>query len=392
MKQSRIVVAGHLCLDMTPRFSGAPVAGISEILRPGKLVDMDQIVFSTGGTVSNTGIALRVFGCDVDYVARVGDDVIGGLILDELSRHGDTRGIRVATGEASSYTVVLAPPGIDRIFLHCPGTNDTFEAADIDCDLLRDAGVFHFGYPPLMRRMFENDGRELEEVFERAVETGVTTSLDMALPDPAAPAGRADWRSILSRTLPRVDIFLPSIEEAYYSLYPQEYLRLKSSLGGEDLTESIPPETFRRIAAEFLDMGCAMVALKAGHLGWYFRTADVVRLERAGRLGFAAREGWGAREVWCPAYQVDRVASATGSGDSSIAGFLTAVMRGHSLEDTLHLANCAGCHNLSSFDAVSGLPVWETVESDARGLELRTLDHLAGAGWRHHAAQGFWEI
>src|SRR3990172_9091313 len=56
-------------------------------------------------------------------------------------------------------------------------------------DLLAEARLFHFGYPPLMKRMYEARGHELREIFRRAKGTGVTTSLDMALPDPSSPAG-----------------------------------------------------------------------------------------------------------------------------------------------------------------------------------------------------------
>jgi len=43
-------------------------------------------------------------------------------------------------------------------------------------ELLRNARLFHFGYPPLMRLMFENHGAQLAELYRRARETGVTTS------------------------------------------------------------------------------------------------------------------------------------------------------------------------------------------------------------------------
>ncbi len=58
----------------------------------------------------------------------------------------------------TSYTVIINPPGVDLIFLHHPGTNDAFCAADIDYAKLNEAALFHFGYPPLMRQMYTADG------------------------------------------------------------------------------------------------------------------------------------------------------------------------------------------------------------------------------------------
>ena len=61
----------------------------------------------------------------------------------------------------TSYTVVINPPGIDRIFLHCPGANDTFSADDVRYDLLADVTLFHFGYPPLMKQMHADGGTQV---------------------------------------------------------------------------------------------------------------------------------------------------------------------------------------------------------------------------------------
>jgi sugar/nucleoside kinase (ribokinase family) len=385
----RVVVAGHICLDMIPKFGGPGVEEISELLRPGVLVNVEQMVFSTGGTVSNTGIALKIFGCEVRYAARVGDDVIGSIIIEELSRHGDIGGIRVSPGEGSSYSIVLAPPGIDRIFLHCPGTNNTFAASDIDYDMLRESSLFHFGYPPVMRRMFAEGGKELALVFRQAREQGVVTSLDMAMPDPLSESGRIDWRGVYGKTLPCVDIFLPSIEEAFCTLYPGEYLKLKRSETEEGFAGLIDADRYRSMAEELLSMGCGMVALKAGRLGWYFKSA--ARLPSLGRLKLPEPGAWSSRELWCPAYQAEKVVSATGSGDASIAGFLAALIRGKSPEECLHLANCAGYHNLSGLDALSGLQSWERMEKDASALKLRRLSFLEQAGWRYRSGERIWE-
>ena len=385
----RVVAAGHICLDMIPKFNGPGVSSISELLRPGVLVNVKRMVFSTGGTVSNTGIALKIFGCEVSFAARVGDDIIGSIIIEELRRHGDTGGIRVSPGEGSSYTIVLAAPGIDRIFLHCPGTNDTFVATDIDYDMLEDAKLFHFGYPPIMRMMFSDGGRELALVFKQAKQRGVVTSLDMAMPDPLSESGRIDWRGVYGKTLPHVDIFLPSIEEAFCTLYPQEYLKLKNMEVEGGFSELIQPGRYRSIAEEFLNMGCGMVALKAGPLGWYFKSsASVSALER---LELPDPSAWASRELWCPAYEAKNIASATGSGDASIAGFLAALIRGISPEECLHLANCAGYHNLAGLDSLSGLKSWEQMEKDSLTLKPCRLSFLKPPEWHYRTSERIWE-
>ena len=77
-------------------------------------------------------------------------------------------GMLIAAGEHSSYTLIFSSPGVDRAFLHYPGPNDTFCAADVSDEALTGARIFHFGYPPLMRRMFLDAGSELATLFRRA--------------------------------------------------------------------------------------------------------------------------------------------------------------------------------------------------------------------------------
>ena len=183
------VVAGHICLDVTPEFLNGG-ACMGDILRPGSLVKVGSAVVSTGGPVSNTGIPIRRLGLNVALMGKCGDDMFGQALLQRIAQvaPGAQSGMQVVPGEQTSYSVVINPPGIDRIFLHCPGANDTFGSADIDLATVAKARLFHFGYPPLMARTYADGGSELVKIFQQARATGVTTSLDMAYPDPTSPA------------------------------------------------------------------------------------------------------------------------------------------------------------------------------------------------------------
>jgi sugar/nucleoside kinase (ribokinase family) len=387
-----VIAAGHLCLDLIPLFPGAfPGSGVADILRPGALIETGKMAVGTGGSVSNTGFAMKIFGCDTGYMAKVADDEIGRLLLGLVERYGSLQGMQVAPGEASSYSVVLALPGLDRIFLHCPGTNDTFRSSDVQFDLLGGARLFHFGYPVLMKGMYADGGEELSRIFRLARQTGVTTSLDTALPDPQSSAGKADWPAIYRKTLPHVDLFLPSIEEAFFTLYPGEYLARKRGHPGEDLLHTFRPADYQRVSADLLAMGCAMVALKAAEYGWYFRTAAWERVRNMGRLAPRVTPEWADRQVWCPAFHIEKIASATGAGDVSIAGFLVGLLKGFDLPTSLKLANSAAIQNLSALDSLSGLKGWREVEEGARTLRVRDVPFLHGSGWRWDEERLYWE-
>jgi sugar/nucleoside kinase (ribokinase family) len=379
-----VAVAGHICFDIIPSIPDTGACAIEEILTAGKLVQVGPAALSPGGPVSNTGIGLRIFGINVLFMAKVGDDEIGELIIRCLQKHGHSEGVKISSGEGTSYTIAIAPPGIDRIFLHNPGTNNTFTSRDIDFSLVAKCRHFHLGYPPLMRALYSSGGRELIECFRRAKEAGATTSLDMALPDPTSEAGRIDWRIILEKLLPYVDIFFPSVEEAYAMLNPEEFWARRKRVGGAEIINNITPEEYSSFARIFIEMGCRMSSLKSAHRGFYFRTAGVDRLREMGAARPSEPEKWANRELWATAYHVPRIASATGSGDSSIAGFLAAFLRGYPIERCLQFANVAGYLNLHALDALSGLKPWNEVEALLYSGKLQSIDpRIHSDGWSY---------
>jgi sugar/nucleoside kinase (ribokinase family) len=290
-------VAGHICFDIIPNFPDTGIRKIGELLRPGKVVEVGEAALSTGGPVSNTGIGLEIYGIDVLFMTKVGGDEIGQLIINRLEKQGHAEGVKIAEDETSSYTIALAPPGIDRIFLHYPGTNNTFTSKDIDYSLVEQSKLFHLGYPPLMRALYSNDGAELVECFRLAKEAGATTSLDMSLPDPSSESGKINWRLILEKLLPYVDIFLPSIEEAFFMLNPEEFNKRCNVAGGADIINEITPEEYSEFAGIFLEMGCRMTSLKSAHRGFYFRTGSLCSFDKIGAAKPSDPEKWANREL-----------------------------------------------------------------------------------------------
>ena len=382
-RQYDVMIAGHLCIDIIPRFPDTGAREIDKILRPGKLVNVENAMISTGGPVSNTGINMKTLGNKVCFCACVGDDVLGKLTVDLLKASGSAEGIRSFNNMASSYTVVVSPPGIDRIFLHNPGTNNHFGPENLDPKLIQQCRHFHLGYPPLMDRMFVDEGKELAEIFKIAKEAGATTSCDMTLPDPSSASGKAPWRKILENILPYIDIHVPSIEETFYMLYPEEFLKMKTEHNNAELIDYVTPEQYSSIADEILSMGAKMTTLKSGHRGFYIKTASKDKFVGLGAAKPANPDNWANRELWAPAYTVENFGSATGSGDSSIAGLLTGYLKGLTIEESLKYATCLGYQNVCVLDAVSGIKDWDTT-TQMINSNMPTIDvHLDGSGWNY---------
>ena len=380
------VVAGHICLDVFPTLVGGAV-----LFRPGQTVEAGPVVFSTGGAVSNTGLALHKLGVSTRLMGKVGSDLFGQEILQILESHGPSlsEGMVVEPGESSSYSIILSPPNADRMLIHAPGCNATFGADDVRYDALAPVRLFHFGYPPLMQRMYANNGAELATIFQRVKAMDITTSLDLSMPDPSSAAGRADWHTILGAALPRVDVFLPSAEEILLMLRRPIFDQLATQSKDTRPLDHMGPAMISELGQALLDMGAKIVGLKIGDRGLYLRTANAATLAQMGRSKVSDVAAWSDRELWAPCFAT-QVAGTTGSGDATIAGFLMGLLRGMVPEETL-LAACAvgGC-SVELVDALSGIRSWpETAERIATGWPRLPLA-LDKANWRLDRTHQIW--
>ena len=389
--QPRVVVAGHFCLDIFPDLSKIPEGQFLHLFKPGHMVITGPIFFGTGGAAANTSLALHRLGIPTHMIAKIGNDPLGAIARAVVQRSG----LELATGiittpdAATAYTVIISPPGVDRIFMACTGANDSFGANDIDFRLLEEAAVFHFGYPPVLQKFYQHGGRELVDLLHRAKKTGVTTSLDLTLPDPAGPAGQVDWLAVLGACLPSVDIFLPSVEELLFMLRRKTYDVLQEAAGGESLLKLVTPELLHSLSAQMLEMGVKIAGLKLGERGFYMRTAGEKAMAGMGRGQPPEPAAWADQTLWAPAYEVI-VAGTTGAGDAAIAGFISGLLRGLDPRRALSAAAGVGACNVEALDGLSGLLSWEdTLGRIAAGWKQRPLD-LNPAEWDWDAGSGVW--
>jgi sugar/nucleoside kinase (ribokinase family) len=183
-----VIASGHVCLDLLPAMDTVPLEGMAA---PGKLFEIGALDMSTGGSVSNTGLALHRLGVDVGLMGSVGDDMLGRIIIALFKDIDATLAefIRVREGAATSYSVLMSPQNSDRIIFHSTGANESFSTEDVDLERVVGAKLFHLGYPPLLPSLLKNDGAPLTDIFSAVKEMRILTSLDTAMPDPGKYAG-----------------------------------------------------------------------------------------------------------------------------------------------------------------------------------------------------------
>ena len=365
------MVAGHVCLDITPVFSlKSNGKGLADILAPGKLLNVGTADIHTGGAVANTGLAMKILGADVTLAGKVGNDQFGHIVKNTFADYQCADGLMVTDSSDTSYSVVIAVPGIDRIFLHNPGANHTFCASDITDQMLAGISHFHLGYPPLMRGLYQNEGSELVSLLKKAKQAGATTSLDMAAIDPESEAGQINWAQLLTNALPYVDFFMPSIEELGFMLDQSMYASWQQRANGRDITDILHIEQdVHPLADRLLEMGARMLMIKCGAPGIYYRTAASESMRTLCAVQSLNSSDWVGKSGFVESYYQPNVVSGTGAGDTSIAAFLAAMLEGRSLKRCVQLASATGACCVAAHDALSGL------------LPLSELEARIDAGW-----------
>ena len=372
----KVVVAGHICLDVIPIFSK------NVELLPGRLYEVAGPTMATGGAVSNTGLALHILGIESKLMGKVGEDSFGNSILEIIKgiAPGLEKNFKVDPGSETSYSVVINIPGIDRIFLHNPGANASYVAADIDEESLAEADLFHFGYPSFMSACYRNEGEELLKIYSKVKQLGLTSSLDPGMPDPNGEAGKVDWEKLLTNLLPNLDIFLPSADELLFMIDRDKFGK------GDNLEAA----ELQELANTLLDMGTAVAGIKLGAKGMYVKTASAERIAAMGKARPANVEDWANKEFWFPIFKEDKFEGATGAGDTTIAGFLAALLKGESLRDAGLFACAVGACNVEAADALGGIQSWEATKARmAAGWEKLPVK-IEKNGWS--LKDGVWEF
>jgi len=390
-KDIEIVAAGHTCLDLIPAFTiEGKVDKMTDVLVPGKMINMGKCVVVGGGPVTNAGVSIRRLGVKTELIGKIGDDDFGKQILQWYEEHeGHFKGIKMVEGESTSYTIAICIPGIDRFYLHHCGANDTFGYDDMDFDLVKRSKLMLFGYPPWMKKLYENTGAQLTKILKKTKELGTTTALDLSIPDVNSPAGQVDWKAILDNWVPLSDVMVPSAEEVFFFLYKDKFLDINANLGPKDsVLDHMTVADISTLGSDLIEMGAAIAMVKCGHRGLYIRTAGQDRLKKLGAAGCSDLDNWANRELWFPVYEEEKFVGALGSGDSAIAGFLSAFVWGHTIESSLRYANAAGSMNVTVPDGLTWNKGFEDltkrIEAGWKTKELK----IDEKGWKYE--RDFW--
>jgi sugar/nucleoside kinase (ribokinase family) len=297
------VVVGSCVVDVLAR----PVPLNLPIGR-GNLFETEPLLLTTGGIVSNAGVALARLGMRVAAFTYVGDDEWAAVIRRRFADEGiDTSALTTHSERATSTSAVLIDPSGERSFIHYAGAPRLLDKRALlgRIDLFERSRAMLIGYYPLMTRLQD----DLPEVLAAIRATGCLTAMDSA--------GDGGTMEPLVRILPHLDFYVPNEAEA-----------------GHQTREAEPHamiEAFRRAGAT------GLVGIKRGNLG-------ALISPRAGEL-------FDVQAIAPPGPVVD----TTGAGDCFFGALLAGILRGLRPADAARLASAAGACCVTGLGATTAV-------------------------------------
>lgn len=297
------IVCGSCVVDILVR----PVP-LDRAIGGGKLIHVQPIGLTTGGIVSNSGIAMARLGMKAAAFSYVGDDEWAPIIRRNYEAEGlDASGLLTHPTLATSTTAVLIDPSGERTFAHCVGAPREMNGRTFldNLELFRRSRMALIGYYSLMPNL-ESD---LGGVLKALREIGCKTALDAA--------GDGGGMQPLETLLPHLDVYVPSHTEAEHQT-----------------GESDPRKIIERYRA------CGAL----GVLGVKLGSKGALLSEKAGTY-------IEVEAVQPPGDVVD----TTGAGDSFYAGLLTGLLRGMPLAEAGKLAAATGACCVTALGATAGL-------------------------------------
>ncbi len=300
-KRPTVVVVGAVNMGL--------IASTNRVPSPGETLRGETFYTAPGGKGANQAVAAARMGADVRMVGRVGDDMFGPLLLQDLRGNGiDVAGVAVDSENASGIAVILLDADKQNYIVAVYGANSA-----CDDNQVRDAKMAMVGADALLLQM-EVPHEVTTEVAKIANSEGVLVILD-----PAPPA------HLDPELYQVVDIITPNQVEAEY-------------LTGIEVSNV---ESAKAAATALREKGAPIVAVKLGEMGVYF--------------GSPQAEGHVPAPIVEP---VDTVAA----GDAFAGALAVGLSEGRSLEDAVRLGVAAGAFAVTKPGAQEAMPTWAEVD------------------------------
>ncbi|MBI4119061.1 MAG: carbohydrate kinase family protein [Parcubacteria group bacterium] len=297
----------------TPEF----VSGWGLCLPAGDKIDLEDVVFATGGGATNAAVTFSRQGYHTAAVCRIGDDVSGREVLKDLQTEHISTGFVVQDENAkTAYSVLILSPSGERTVLTYRGASEHFEAADINPRTLTAKWFYLAGSASVSI---------LNAVLDKAVATGAQVALNPS--QSQIKLGLGGFGEVLKK----LNVVIMNREEG-------------ARLTGVDYKRE---EKIFKVLDEYVK---GIVILTDGPKG--VLVSDGQKIYQAG------------------IFKNKNVVDRTGAGDAFGSGFVAGLMPSNNIKEAIRLASANATSVVESVGAKAGILTLSQFENDPRWNNL----------------------
>ncbi|MDP3764107.1 MAG: carbohydrate kinase family protein [bacterium] len=116
----------------------------------GEKIDIDDIVFATGGGATNAAVTFSRQGLNTACVCKIGNDVSGREVLQNLKSEGVGTNFVIENDDyKTAYSILLLSPNGERTILVYRGASEHFKPDDVNLRTLNAKWFYMAGAMPL---------------------------------------------------------------------------------------------------------------------------------------------------------------------------------------------------------------------------------------------------
>lgn len=288
-------------------------------LPSGAKVEVDDIIFATGGGATNSAVTFARQGYHTACVCKVGDDISGREVIANLKSEGVSTVFAVQDENLkTAYSILLLSDSGERTILVYRGASEHFETSDINLRTLQAKWFYIAGSIPV---------KIVDAVLDQAKEIGAKTAIN-----PSRSQLKLGLKGF-GETLKKIDILIINREEGAY-------------LTGVDYKKE---DKIFKILDEYVK---GIVILTDGSKGSL--VSDGKNIYKAG------------------IYKEQKAVDRTGSGDAYGAGFVSGLIEDEkNIERAIMLASANAASVVESIGAKTGIISREDFEKSPRWKKIK---------------------
>jgi sugar/nucleoside kinase (ribokinase family) len=282
----------------------------------GSKLDLDKIVFSTGGGATNGAVTFARQGFRSLFMGKISKDPAGEAVLADLAKDDvDTSLVEYSDKYATGYSALLLAPTGERTILTYRGASTHYESKDFDLERISADWLFITSLAGST------------EIVDKLVRIAKEKSMKIAMIPGKGELAKTRW---LKSNLKHFDIFSLNMQEA------------------QSLVEGKTIEELSQALAE--KVGIAVVTDGPNGVA----ACDSKRICRAGM------------------YDDVPVIDRTGAGDAFASGFTAAIARGENMEDAIVLGSANSTSVVEYIGAKDGI-LKKDVKLHAMDMRCHTI-------------------